>query len=169
MNEIIDPRSVDRPNSYIGRSVPRPNTRKLVEGRGQYTDDIALPRMAHVAFVRSPHAYARIRSIDTSAALKMPGVIRVFTGKDLAPHCDPWVAVLAHFKGAKSAPQRPCRWSARPGPARRSPPSSPIAGLRPKTRPARSSSTGSRCRPSSTWRPRSIPARRSSIPNSATI
>ena len=60
MNEIIDPRSVDRPNSYIGKSVPRPNARKLVEGRGQYVDDIVLPRMVHVAFVRSPHAHARI-------------------------------------------------------------------------------------------------------------
>jgi len=107
MTEIIDPRSLDRPNSYIGRSVPRPNARKLVEGRGQYVDDIVLPRMLHVAFVRSPHAHARIESIDASAALKMPGVVRVFTGKDLEPHCDPWVAVLAHLKGMKSAPQRP--------------------------------------------------------------
>ena len=56
MNEIIDPRSVDRPNSYIGKSVPRPNAKKLVEGRGQYVDDMVLPRMVHVAFVRSPHA-----------------------------------------------------------------------------------------------------------------
>ena len=37
----------------------------------------------------------------------MPGVLRVFTGKDLAAHCDPWVAVLAHLKGMKSAPQQP--------------------------------------------------------------
>ena len=54
MDEIVDPRSVDRPNSYIGKSVPRPNVKKLVEGRGQYVDDIVLPRMVHVAFVRSP-------------------------------------------------------------------------------------------------------------------
>ena len=107
MNEIIDPRSVDRPNSYIGKSVPRPNARKLVEGRGQYVDDIVLPRMVHVAFVRSPHAHARIRGIDAERALAMPGVLRVFTGKDLAPHCDPWVAILIHLKGMKSAPQLP--------------------------------------------------------------
>ena len=61
MNEIIDPRSVDRPNSYIGKSIPRPNARKLVEGRGQYVDDVILPRMVHVAFVRSPHAHAQDR------------------------------------------------------------------------------------------------------------
>ena len=107
MNEIVDPRSVDRPNSYIGKSVPRPNVRKLVEGRGQFVDDIVLPRMVHVAFVRSPHAHARIAGVDPAEALAVPGVLRVFTGQDLEPHCEPWVAVLAHLKGMKSAPQRP--------------------------------------------------------------
>src|SRR5262249_3081553 len=107
MNEIVDPRSVDRPNSYIGKSVPRPNVRKLGEGRGQFVDDIVLPRMVHEAFVRSPHAQARIAGIDGAEALQVPGVLRVFTGKDLAAHCEPWVAVLAHLKGMKSAPQRP--------------------------------------------------------------
>ncbi len=107
MNEIIDPRSVDRPNSYIGKSVPRPNAKKLVEGRGQYVDDVVLPRMVHVAFVRSPHAHAKIGSIDASAALQMPHVLRVFTGADLAKQCEPWVATLAHLKGMKSAPQLP--------------------------------------------------------------
>jgi len=107
VNEIVDPRSVDRPNSYIGKSVPRPNVRKLVEGRGQFVDDIVLPRMVHVAFVRSPHAHASIAGIDTAEALQVPGVLRVFTGRDLEPHCEPWVAVLAHLKGMKSAPQRP--------------------------------------------------------------
>ncbi len=107
MSQVIDPRFVDRPNSYIGRSIPRPNAAKLVEGRGQYVDDIVLPRMLHVAFVRSPHAHARIGAIDATAALAIPGVLRVFTGADLAPHCEPWVAVLAHLKGMKSAPQLP--------------------------------------------------------------
>src|SRR6185295_18163022 len=107
MNEIIDPSSVDRPNSYIGKSVPRPNAAKLVEGRGQYVDDIQLPRLLHVAFVRSPHAHATIGSIDASAALRLPGVRRLFTGRELAQHCEPWVAVLAHLKGMKSAPQLP--------------------------------------------------------------
>ena len=107
MNEIIDPRSVDRPNSYIGKSVPRPNTKKLVEGRGQFVDDIVLPRMVHVAYVRSPHAHARIAGIDANEALNLPGVVRIFSGKDLAKHCEPWVAILAHLKGMKSAPQRP--------------------------------------------------------------
>ncbi|MGY6633974.1 MAG: xanthine dehydrogenase family protein molybdopterin-binding subunit [Alkalilacustris sp.] len=95
----------DRPNSYIGRTVPRPNAPKLTQGRGRYVDDIVLPRMLHAAFVRSPHAHARIDAIDTAAALEMPGVRRVFTGADLAQVCTPWVAVLAHLKGLKSAPQ----------------------------------------------------------------
>jgi aerobic carbon-monoxide dehydrogenase large subunit len=95
MNQLVRPSDLDRPNSYIGRSVPRPNARKLVEGRGRYVDDVVLQRMAHVAFVRSPHAHAKIVKIDASAATNMPGVIRIVTGKDLAAICDPWVAVLA--------------------------------------------------------------------------
>lgn len=97
----------DLPNSYIGRAVPRPNARKLVQGRATYTDDVTLPRMAHAAFLRSPHAHARILKVDVSRAAQMPGVIRVFTGADLAAVCDPWVATLAHLKGMKSAPQYP--------------------------------------------------------------
>src|SRR4029453_582193 len=107
MNEIIDPGSVDRPNSYIGKSVPRPNAAKLVEGRGQYVDDVMLPRLLHVAFVRSPHAHAKIESVEASAALRLPGVRRLFLGSEPARHCEPWVAVLAHLKGMKSAPQLP--------------------------------------------------------------
>ena len=101
----IDFGNPDRPNSYIGRTVPRPNARRLVEGRGRYVDDIVLPRMLHVAFVRSPHAHARILSVDTQAAAAVRGVRRIFTGTELAEHCTPWVAVLAHLKGLKSAPQ----------------------------------------------------------------
>ncbi len=72
----------DRPNSYIGKSVPRPDARRLSEGRGKYVDDKQLPRMVHAAFLRSPHAHARIVSIDTSAAEAMPGVHAVATGAD---------------------------------------------------------------------------------------
>ena len=111
MNEIT-PASIglsreDLPNSYIGRSVPRPNLPKLVQGRAAYTDDVTLPRMVQAAFLRSPHAHARILAIDTSGALQVPGVLRVFTGADLAKVCDPWVATLDHLKGMKSAPQYP--------------------------------------------------------------
>lgn len=97
----------NRPNSYIGRTVPRPNAQRLVEGRGRYVDDVVLPRMLHVAFVRSPHAHARITEIDTAAAKRAKGVRAVFAGTDIAKMCTPWVAVLEHLKGLKSAPQYP--------------------------------------------------------------
>jgi carbon-monoxide dehydrogenase large subunit len=98
---------LDRPNSYIGRSVPRPNAKRLVQGRGVYVDDIRLPRLAHVAFLRSPHAHAKIKSFNLAAAQAAPGVLRVFIGEDLAKVCTPWVGVLSHFKGLKSAVQYP--------------------------------------------------------------
>jgi len=97
--------ALDRPNSYIGRSVPRPNLKRLMQGRAQYVSDVVLPRMAHVAFVRSPYAHARIRSIDAAVAKKSPGVIAVVTGAELADVITPWVGVLTHLKGIKSAPQ----------------------------------------------------------------
>lgn len=97
--------SVHAPGSYIGRSVPRPNLARLLQGRGQYVSDIVLPRMAHVAFVRSPYAHARIVRIDRAAARAMPGVVAIVTGLELAAACSPWVGVLSHLKGLKSAPQ----------------------------------------------------------------
>ena len=99
--------ALDRPNSYIGRSVPRPNLQRLMQGRGQYVSDVVLPRMAHVAYVRSPHAHARIVKIATDAAKKSPGVIAVVTGAEIAKVMTPWVGVLTHLKGLKSAPQAP--------------------------------------------------------------
>src|SRR5262249_57148818 len=71
--------ALDRPNSYIGRSVPRPNLARLTQGRAQFVSDVVLPRMAHVAFVRSPHAHARITALETAAAKRAPGVIAVVT------------------------------------------------------------------------------------------
>src|ERR1700691_2504073 len=97
--------ALDRPNSYIGRSVPRPNLARLTQGRGQYVSDVTLPRMVHVAFLRSPHAHARIKSIDAAAAKKAPGVVAIVTGAELAKVITPWVGVLTHLKGIKSAPQ----------------------------------------------------------------
>src|SRR5713101_5111372 len=96
---------LDRPNSYIGRSVPRPNLKRRTQGRAQFISDLNLPRMAHVAFVRSPHAHALIKRIDSAAARKSPGVIAIVTGAELAQVITPWVGVLSHLKGIKSAPQ----------------------------------------------------------------
>src|SRR5450759_2524678 len=95
----------DRPNSYIGKVVPRPNLERLMQGRGLYVSDLELPRMAHVVFLRSPHAHAKIVRIDVSAAKRRTGVVAVVTGTELAAVITPWVGVLSHLKGLKSAPQ----------------------------------------------------------------
>jgi carbon-monoxide dehydrogenase large subunit len=96
---------LDRPNSYIGKTVPRPNLERLMQGRGLYVSDMVLPRMAHVVFLRSPHAHAKILKIDSDAAKRLKGVIAVVTGRELAAVITPWVGVLSHLKGLKSAPQ----------------------------------------------------------------
>jgi carbon-monoxide dehydrogenase large subunit len=101
-----EPRVNER-ESYIGRSVVRRETTRLLAGRGVYTDGLTLPRMAHVAFLRSPHAHARIRAIDAAGAAALPGVLAVVTGEQMAAVCDPWVGTLEHFKGMKSAKQYP--------------------------------------------------------------
>ena len=98
---------IEQGDTYIGQSVVRPQAARLLGGRGVFTDDIRLPRMLHVAFLRSPHAHARIVSLDASAALAIPGVVRVVAGDEMAGICAGWVGTLAHFQGMKSARQHP--------------------------------------------------------------
>ena len=69
---------------HIGTSLLRKEDYRYLTGGGQYTDDIELAAQSHAVFVRSPHAHARIRSIDVSAAQAAPGVLGVFTGDDVA-------------------------------------------------------------------------------------
>ena len=69
-------------NNYIGKSIKRREDDRFLTGKGTYTDDIVLPGMTHLAFVRSPYAHAKIKSIDTKAALAHPGVVAIFTGDD---------------------------------------------------------------------------------------
>ncbi|MEJ8660300.1 xanthine dehydrogenase family protein molybdopterin-binding subunit [Streptomyces sp. MS1.AVA.4] len=69
---------------WIGRSVPRVEDDRLLRGNGRYVDDIALPGAVEAAFLRSPHAHARIESVDVTAALAAPGVVAVWTGGDVA-------------------------------------------------------------------------------------
>ncbi|MCS6854757.1 MAG: xanthine dehydrogenase family protein molybdopterin-binding subunit, partial [Elioraea sp.] len=68
----------------IGASVRRREDLRFLSGRGTYTDDINRPNQAYAVILRSPHAHARIRGIDTSRARSTPGVIAVFTGADMA-------------------------------------------------------------------------------------
>ena len=75
--------------------------------------------MLHAAFLRSPYAHAEIRSIGIEAAQKVPGVVRIFTGEDIAEVCSPWVGVLTHLEGLRSPPQHAMavdcvRWQGEP-------------------------------------------------------
>src|SRR5436189_508293 len=80
----------------FGKSIKRREDPRFITGRGSYVDDLKIPGMTYAAFVRSPHAHARIRKIDTAAAARHPGVVAVFTGSDM--------------KGVNSLP---CGWDLR--------------------------------------------------------
>ena len=75
----------DRPTTSdeIGRARLRKEDARLITGRTKWTDNIILPGMLHLAFARSPYANATITSIDVEAAKASPGVVAVYTGKDL--------------------------------------------------------------------------------------
>jgi len=109
----------DRPNSYIGRSVARPDAQRLVAGQGRFVDDVQLPRMVHAAFFRSPYAHAAIQAIDTTAAHSLAGVLAVYTASEINSQVKPWVGTLTHLKGLRSPPQLPLadgvtRWQGEP-------------------------------------------------------
>ena len=70
----------------IGHPVPRIEDPPLLRGEGRFVDDIRLPAMLEAAFVRSPHAHARIRGVDLGAARAAPDVAAVLSFADLAPH-----------------------------------------------------------------------------------
>jgi carbon-monoxide dehydrogenase large subunit len=74
---------------WVGKSIRRIEDPKFLAGRGGYLDDVALPGMLHAAMVRSPHARARIKSIDVEAARRLPGVVAVVTGSEAAELCNP--------------------------------------------------------------------------------
>ena len=70
-------------NKFIGKSVKRVEDKRFITGKGRYTDDINLPGMTHAYILRSPYAHARIKSIDTSAAAAMEGVVTIMTGDEV--------------------------------------------------------------------------------------
>ncbi len=74
---------------WIGKDMNRVEDPRFLRGEGRYIDDLSLPGMLHAAVVRSPHAHARIVSVDTSKAEALPGVVRVVTGADVAEHAAP--------------------------------------------------------------------------------
>lgn len=91
----------------IGKPLPRPATRRLVAGRGSYTDDVNRPGQLHAAFLRSPHAHADILHLDCGNAREHPGVAAVLAWDDIASVCEPWQTVSASFPGLKSPVQYP--------------------------------------------------------------
>src|SRR5712691_7519735 len=80
----------------IGESIKRKEDSRFLHGKGNYLDDIDLPAMLHMVILRSPHAHARIKSVDTAAASAMPGVIAVVTGELMAQHKLAWMPTLSY-------------------------------------------------------------------------
>ncbi|WP_119458454.1 xanthine dehydrogenase family protein molybdopterin-binding subunit [Rhodospirillaceae bacterium SYSU D60014] len=96
----------------IGASIRRTEDFRFLTGQGHYLDDINRPNQVHAYFLRSPHAHAKIRSIDTAAAQSAPGVVAVFTGADIAADkvggliCG-WVVTDRHGQPHKAPPHPP--------------------------------------------------------------
>ncbi len=72
-----------KPETLVGKRIRRREDPRLITGTATYLDDIKMPGMVHAVIVRSPHGAARIKCIDTKAALALPGVLAVFTGADV--------------------------------------------------------------------------------------
>ena len=81
--------------SGMGHSMKRKEDPRFIRGQGRYVDDIQLPGMLYMDIVRSPHAHARIKSINTEAALKIPGVLAVITGETLAKYKLHWMPTIS--------------------------------------------------------------------------
>ena len=97
--------SSPNPTNPIGQGIPRASVRRLVAGRGRYTDDMTFARMVHAVFVRNPLAHARILGIDSGEAARAPGVVRVITGAEVAEVCKPFQVRHAGFPALKVTPQ----------------------------------------------------------------
>ncbi len=81
---------------YMGQKVKRTEDPRLIQGIAHYVDDIKLADTLHVAFLRSPHAHARVNSINTDAAKSAPGVVAVYTGADIAGKIGNVPCAMAH-------------------------------------------------------------------------
>src|ERR1700730_17039348 len=75
--------TITKTETLVGKSIRRKEDPRLITGTATYVDDIKMPGMHHACIVRSPHGAARIRSLDTKPAADHPGVVAVFTGKDI--------------------------------------------------------------------------------------
>src|SRR5260221_14039034 len=91
---MSDPRT-DAKICGMGHSMKRKEDPRFIRGQGRYIDDHVLPGMLYMDIVRSPHAHARIKKIDTSKALKIPGVLAVIDGPTLAKYNLHWMPTLS--------------------------------------------------------------------------
>jgi carbon-monoxide dehydrogenase large subunit len=87
---------------HVGSSPKRSDDPRILTGRGRYVDDIVLPRLLHVAFVRSLHPHAELRAVDVEAARRLPDVAAVLTGTEAARLCKSYRGVLHHYTGMKT-------------------------------------------------------------------
>ena len=92
---------------HVGAPLKRLDDPRLLTGRGRYVDDITLPRMVHVAFVRSPHAHATIERVDVTRVAHSPNVVAALTGADAARLCKPFRGILQHYRGMKTGAMLP--------------------------------------------------------------
>ncbi|HET7340939.1 MAG TPA: xanthine dehydrogenase family protein molybdopterin-binding subunit, partial [Methylomirabilota bacterium] len=92
---------------HVGAPLRRADDPRLLTGRGRYVDDLVVPRMLHVAFVRSEHAHAELRSLDVAAARRAPGVAAVLTGEEARRLCRPCRGILQHYTGMKTGAMLP--------------------------------------------------------------
>ena len=92
---------------HVGARLKRLDDPRILTGRGRYVDDVTLPRMVHVAFVRSAHAHARLTRVDVDAARRAPEVAGVLTGAEAARLCKPYRGILLHYKGMKTGAMLP--------------------------------------------------------------
>src|SRR5712691_6133413 len=90
---------------YVGQAMKRKEDPRLVSGTSTYVDDVVLPGMLHMAVTRSIHGHARIKRIDISKAHKIPGVVAVVTGEEVAAHCGP-IPCAASLPNMKNAQQQ---------------------------------------------------------------
>ena len=92
---------------HVGARLKRLDDPRILTGRGRYVDDVTLPRMVHVAFVRSAHAHARLTRVKVEAARCAPEVAGVLTGAEAARLCKPYRGILLHYTGMKTGAMLP--------------------------------------------------------------
>ena len=98
-NPLPSAPSSDQP--WVGRALPRKEDQALLSGRARFIDDLApVPGLKHAAILRSPHPHARIRAIDATRALALPGVVGVVTGAELVRAVGPIPSVVLRLRSA---------------------------------------------------------------------